>query len=262
MESTPAAVTSFASVSTSTKLYIYLTAIFVSCLLLGDIIGGKTIVTPLGPISVGILPFPVTFLLTDVVNDFYGRKGARFLTFVGFAMAVVAWIILQLSTFLAPDPSTYFTQAEFAKIFGGSAQLFIASMIAYLIGQLLDIHVFQFWKALTQSRHLWLRATGSTLFSQIVDTVTINVIFWTWAASTDPSSFLGKMSSGERYGWIFAKIGREYGIKVVVAILLTPIVYAVHGFIVRTLRVEPEAHEVRGAAVTRSDAEATPSPKD
>ena len=212
------------------KLYVYLGAIFVACLLLGDIIGGKTLATPLGPISVGIIPFPVTFLLTDVVNDFYGRKGATFLTWLGFWMAVLAYFVLQFSTWLRPDVSTYFTQAEFAKVFGGGAQLFIASIVAYLCGQILDIHVFQFWKALTQSKHLWLRATGSTILSQVIDTVTINVIFWRWTASKD-------------WNWIGLKVGREYLIKLVVAILLTPAVYALHTFVVKVMRIEPEPHE-------------------
>lgn len=247
---TKEAASPFARMSASDKLYVCLTAVFVACLLLGDVIGGKTVTTPLGPISVGIIPFPVTFLLTDIVNDFYGRRGARFLTLVGFAMAVLAYAILQLSTWLSPDPSTYFTQAEFVKVFGGSAQLFVASMIAYLVGQFLDIQVFQFWKALTESRHLWLRATGSTLLSQIVDTVAINLIFWTWTASADPGSFLAKMGAGDRYAWIFAKIGREYGIKLVVAILLTPVVYAVHGFIIRVLDIAPAEHESRGRSGT------------
>ncbi len=239
----------YASMKAEHKLYVVLAAVFVSCLLIGDVIGGKTIPTfgilghDLGPISVGIIPFPVTFLLTDVVNDFYGRKGARFLTLLGFAMALLAYGLLQLTTALPVHESTYFTQPEFAKIFGGSAQLFIASMIAYLIGQFLDIQVFQFWKALTRSKHLWLRATGSTLLSQIVDTVMINLIFWLWTASSDPHSFLGLKSSSERYAWIFAKIGREYLIKMVVAILLTPVVYGLHGAIVKWLGVQPEAHE-------------------
>jgi uncharacterized integral membrane protein (TIGR00697 family) len=240
----------FARMTASEKLYVVLSAVFVSCLLLGDVIGGKTITTPmgLGPISVGIIPFPVTFLLTDVVNDFYGRKGARFLTLLGFGMAVLAWIILQVSNWLTPDKSTYFTQAEFSKIFGGSAQLFVASMIAYLIGQFLDIQVFQFWKALTQSKHLWLRATGSTLLSQIVDTVTINVIFWSWAAASDPNSFLGVMDPSTRWSWIFRKIGREYVIKLLVAILLTPLVYALHEGIVHWLKIDPEKHETKQKA--------------
>lgn len=236
----------YGSMRPSDKLFVALTAVFVSCLLLGDVIGGKTVGTPLGPISVGIIPFPVTFLLTDVVNDFFGRRGARYLTLVGFAMALLAYVVLQLSTWLAPHESTYFTQTEFAKIFGGSAQLFVASMIAYLVSQFLDIQVFNFWKALTESRHLWLRATGSTLLSQIVDTMTINLIFWMWTASVDPTSFLGKMSAAERYAWIFAKIGREYGIKVVVAVLLTPAVYAIHAFVVRVMKIEPAAHDPRG----------------
>ena len=241
----------FASMTAADKLFVCLTAVFVSCLLLGDVIGGKTIPTrlpfgvDLGPISVGIIPFPVTFLLTDVVNDFYGRRGARFLTFVGFAMALLAYAVLQLAAALPTDPSTYFTEAEFTKIFGGSAQLFVASMIAYLVGQLLDIQVFQFWKALTASRHLWLRATGSTLLSQVVDTVTINVIFWSWTAAADPTSFLGRMTTADRYAWISAKVGREYVIKLLVAVLLTPVVYAVHGFIVRVLAIQPAAHEAR-----------------
>jgi queuosine precursor transporter len=241
----------FSGMKAEHKLFVVLSAVFVSCLLLGDVIGGKTIPTfalaghDLGPISVGIIPFPVTFLLTDVVNDFYGRKGARFLTLLGFAMALLAYVLLQVTTLMRPHESTYFTQAEYAKIFGGSSQLFIASMIAYLIGQFLDIHVFQFWKALTQSKHLWLRATGSTVLSQVVDTVMINFIFWMWTAAADPHSFLGQKTSAERYAWVFAKIGREYLIKRVVAILPTPVVYGLHGAIVRWLRIEPEAHETR-----------------
>jgi queuosine precursor transporter len=223
---------SFDAMKNTHKLYVCLACIFVSCLLLGDVIGGKTIPTPLGPISVGIIPFPITFLLTDVVNDFYGRKGARFLTLVGFGMALLAYVVLQVGTWIPAHQSTYFTQPEFVKIFGGSAQLFVASMIAYLIGQFLDIQVFQFWKALTQSKHLWLRATGSTLLSQILDTVTINVVFWKWTADKD-------------WAFIFGKAGREYLIKLVVAILLTPAVYAIHGFVVRVLQIEPENHEPR-----------------
>jgi uncharacterized integral membrane protein (TIGR00697 family) len=222
----------FARFAASQKLFVYLCAVFVACLLLGDVIGGKIIATPLGPISVGIIPFPVTFLLTDVVNDFYGRRGARFLTLLGFFMALMAWVLLQITTWMPVDGSTYFTQAEYAKVFGGSAQLFLASMTAYLIGQFLDIHVFQFWKGITQSRHLWLRSTGSTIFSQAIDTVTINVIF-------------GRVTAGWQWGFIGAKIGREYVIKFAVAVLLTPVIYAIHGAIVRGLGIEPEEFEPR-----------------
>jgi uncharacterized integral membrane protein (TIGR00697 family) len=228
----PVVAGAFGGFTASQKLFVYLCAVFVACLLLGDVIGGKIIRTPLGPTSVGIIPFPVTFLLTDVVNDFYGRRGARFLTMLGFFMALLAWGLLQVTTWMPADGSTYFTQVEYAKVFGGSAQLFLASMAAYLIGQFLDIHVFHFWKALTASRHLWLRSTGSTVFSQAIDTITINVIF-------------GRVTAGWQWGFIGAKIGREYVIKFVIAVVLTPAIYTLHGAIVRGLRIEPEAHEHR-----------------
>ena len=218
--------------STHQRFFTYIAAIFVSCLLLGDVIGGKTLSTPLGPISVGIIPFPVTFLLTDIVNDFYGRKGARFVTILGFWMAVFAWVVLQISTHIPADPSTYFTQTEFVKIFGGSSQLFVASIVAYLLGQFLDISVFQYWKSLTQSRHLWLRASGSTVLSQAIDTITINVIFWRWTATRE-------------WTWIFQKIEREYLIKFVVAVALTPLVYALHSIVIRWLKIEPAVHETK-----------------
>ena len=105
------------------------------------------------------------------------------------------------------------------------------SIIAFFIGQFLDISVFQFWKRLTQSRHLWLRATGSTILSQLVDTVTINSIFWGPVADKTPS-------------WIAAKIGREYVIKLFVAVALTPLVYAHHAVIERALGIAPAQHEV------------------
>jgi hypothetical protein len=223
----PAAAVALDARGRSERLYVVLCAVFVSCLLVGDITGGKAFATPVGPVSVGLLLFPVTFLLTDVVNDFYGRRGAQFITLVGAAMATLAYVALVITTALPVDPSSYFQQPEYEKVLGGSSKLFVASIVAYLIGQYLDISVFQYWKRLTESRHLWLRATGSTVLSQLVDTITINVIFWGGVADKSAD-------------WIGAKILREYLIKVAIAIFLTPVVYAVHAFIVRGLRMAPE----------------------
>ncbi|NUP08049.1 MAG: queuosine precursor transporter [Polyangiaceae bacterium] len=211
------------------KLFVVLGAIFVTCLVLGDVTGGKAFATTVGPVSVGMILFPVTFLLTDVINDFYGKRGARFITAVGAAMATLAYFALVLTTALPTDKDSYFQADEYAKIFGGSSKLFIASIVAYVIGQVLDIQIFLFWKRVTRGRHLWLRATGSTLISQLIDTATINSIFWAGVAD-------------KSWGWIGAKIFREYIIKIVVAIALTPIVYAIHAFILRWLGLEPAPH--------------------
>jgi uncharacterized integral membrane protein (TIGR00697 family) len=218
----------------SQRLFVVLCAVFVTCLVLGDITGGKTARTQVGPVSVGMLLFPVTFLLTDVINDFYGRRGAQFITWVAAAMATLAYLALVVTTALPIDDSSYFLQPEFEKVLGGSAKLFVASIVAFIIGQFLDIYVFQYWKRITRSRHLWLRATGSTVLSQVVDTVTINVIFWGGVAD-------------KTAGWIGAKVLREYLIKLAIAVLLTPLVYAVHAAIVRGLGLEPEPLPAEGS---------------
>src|SRR3982750_1099150 len=153
------------------QLYTYLSVVFAAALLIGDLTGGKAFAIDVRlfgghyhqPVSVGLFAFPITFLLTDIVNEFYGTKGARFLTLLGMWMAVFSFVVLNLSQLPTADPNSYYTDAEFNKVFGVGGKLFIASIIAYLCGQFLDIHVFQFWKALTQSKHLWLRATGSTI---------------------------------------------------------------------------------------------------
>jgi uncharacterized integral membrane protein (TIGR00697 family) len=168
------------------QLYTSLSAIFVAALLLGDLTGGKAFAVDIQllgvhfrqPVSVGLFSFPITFLLTDIVNEFYGTKGARFLTLLGAWMAVFSYVVLNVSQLPAAEPNSFYTDAEFNKVFGVGGKLFLASIIAYLCGQFLDIYVFAFWKALTQARHLWLRATGSTIVSQVVDTFVINFLFW------------------------------------------------------------------------------------
>jgi uncharacterized integral membrane protein (TIGR00697 family) len=224
------------------QLFLYLAAVFVSALLLGDLIGGKAfeVTIALGdllhvqPISVGLFAFPITFLLTDVVNEFYGRKGARFLTFLGMWMVIFAFLLLQLAMAPLAETNSYFQDAEFNKVFGIGGRLFIASLLAYLCGQLLDIHVFQFWKGFTQSRHLWLRATGSTIASQLVDTFVINLLFW---------SVLPSLSEGgaRPMDWVLTKATGEYAVKVLIAFGLTPLIYALHALIEGRLGLKPAA---------------------
>jgi uncharacterized integral membrane protein (TIGR00697 family) len=229
-----------------TQLYVYLAAIFVSSLILGDLIGGKAISTEISlgslrysqPMSVGLFAFPVTFLLTDAVNEFYGKKGARFLTFLGMWMAIFSFVVLNVAQAPRAEPNSYFRDVEFDKVFGIGGRLFIASVLAYLVGQFLDIHVFQFWKALTRSKHLWLRATGSTLASQIADTVIINFLFW----------FVIPRMVGDvarPLDWVAKKAFGEYVLKFFIALGLTPLVYALHGVISRRLGIEPAPAEAR-----------------
>jgi uncharacterized integral membrane protein (TIGR00697 family) len=225
------------------QLYTYLSAIFVAALLLGDLIGGKAFSTDIHllgvhfrqPVSVGLFVFPITFLLTDIVNEFYGTKGARFLTLLGAWMAVFSFVVLNVSQLPTADPNSFYTDAEFNKVFGVSGKLFAASIIAYLCGQFLDIRLFAFWKALTRSRHLWLRATGSTIASQVVDTFVINFLFWYVFPSVGNAE-------PRPLAWVTTKSVGEYVIKLFIAIGLTPAVYAVHELVVRRLGIHPHPH--------------------
>src|SRR3954453_4931555 len=147
------------------KLYIYLCGIFLTALLIGDTIGAKlfTVDIPLGvttlhaTLSVGAMWFPITFLLTDVINEFYGSAGARFVTFLGFFMAVLAFLIIVGARMIPAASFSPIDTATFTNVFGNANRIFLASLVAYVIGQLTDITLFHTLKRLTQSRHIWLR---------------------------------------------------------------------------------------------------------
>lgn len=225
------------------QLFVVLAATFVTCLLVGDITGGKLVeVHVLGRpfvISVGMIPFPVTFLLTDLLNEFYGKRAARFVTWVGFASAALAFAILQISTELPWAPFTRASewtgvnQSSFDNVFAGSKRILYASMAAYLAAQFTDIAIFNALKVLTRNRYLWLRATGSTLFSQLLDTVVIQSLAWAGILSFEQ---------------IVALVFTSYAVKVVVAVGLTPLIYAGHALVQRVLHIEPIQLEKRGQA--------------
>lgn len=177
-----------------------------------------------------MVPFPVTFLLTDVLNEFYGKRAARFITLVGFAMAVLAFLIIFVGGAIpiadfTKDPSWGgVTEASFATVFLGSQRMIVASLAAYLVAQFVDIGVFHLLKGWTSGKHLWLRASGSTVISQLVDTLVITSVAWVgvlpWPKITDI-------------------VISAYGLKVCIAVALTPAIYACHAVAERWIGLEP-----------------------
>ncbi len=126
------------------------------------------------PLAVGVLPYPVTFLCTDIISEMYGRKRASNVVWMGFALNVWVAFILWLGGVLpgaqGSDGAVFFAVQQLA--FGAV----VASMVAYLAAQLCDVWLFHFWKRLTQGRHLWLRNNASTMVSQLVDSVAVMLI--------------------------------------------------------------------------------------
>lgn len=198
-----------------TRLYLALVATFLTALLIADVTAGKFFRAGSLSISVGIIPFPITFVLTDIVNEYYGREGARLMTIVGGAMLMFAFAMITVARILPVADNSPISQVSFAAVFGMSWRFFGASFGAFLLGQFADIQAFHFVKRITQSRLLWLRATGSTAISQVVDTFFVNV-----------AALAGLVAAGT----IAKIIVVSYLYKMAVAILLTPLLYAAHGF--------------------------------
>jgi uncharacterized integral membrane protein (TIGR00697 family) len=211
------------------QFFVWLTAIHVAALVTGDFIGGKFWVLFGHSLSAGIIPFPLTFVLTDVVNEFYGTQGARRLTFVGLGAAVFVWLVITLALHLPPSPTSPIPDTVFQAAFGTSARLYVASLSAYVVGQLLDISIFRFLRKTTGHRLLWLRATGSTVLSQMIDSFTVSFVF---------------LAGNRSLGFITSNAANNYVGKLIMAVLLTPLIYAIHAIFRRRFHLhEPASSE-------------------
>ena len=204
------------------RFFVYLTAIFVAALIVSDLIGGKYFRVAGLDFSVGMIPFPLTFLLTDIVNEFYGTEGARRITYVGLGVAVFVFIVINVAIQLPTSPESPMPGEQFKNVFGWSTRLYVASLTAYLIGQLLDISIFFLLRRLTGHRFLWLRSTGSTIVSQAVDSLVVSFVFLSGSKSLD---------------YILRTARNGYLVKLVLAVGLTPVIYLGHGVLRRHFHV-------------------------
>jgi len=161
------------------RLYLILSGIFIAALVASNLIFQKfflwTVWLPLignytFEISVGILPYPVTFLVTDIVSEIYGRKKADQIVVSGFVASMFIMGVVLLADYTTATSWSPVGGEMFHTVFGLFGPAIFASMVAYLAAQFIDIRIFHFWKKLTHGRHLWIRNNGSTIVSQLVDT--------------------------------------------------------------------------------------------
>ena len=204
----------------SKKIYLYLAAIFIAALVVCNLIANKFITIDLGfktfVISAGVLPYPITFLITDILSEIYGKKKTARIVWAGFGASLfVLGVLLLAQQFTAIEGSPV-DDETFNKVFGNSWRVIFASMTAYLCAQLIDVRIYHFWKEKTAGKHLWLRNNFSTVFSQLVDTTLVVCVL-----------FLGVRSHSEILqfildGWLF---------KMLCAFIDTPLLYASTAFI-------------------------------
>jgi uncharacterized integral membrane protein (TIGR00697 family) len=219
------------------RLFATLSAVFLSALVLAEVTGGKLIQLTLSEglaftMTMGVIPFPVTFLVTDIINEYFGLKGIRFVTFLGMGMVLMALVILQIDMAIPAAAISPVSDDAFNAVFGISARIIVGSLTAYLIGQLIDISIFHALRARTGGRMLWLRATGSTVVSQLVDSFVVLTI-----------AFLGPLTMGQ-----IVQIGfTNYTYKLLIALSITPFLYVVHTLVDRYLGAELAGRMMREA---------------
>jgi uncharacterized integral membrane protein (TIGR00697 family) len=187
------------------RIYLVLAALFICSLVVSNLIFQKFFYwNPFGwfnfEISVGLLPYPITFLVTDLVSEIYGRRKANDLVLAGIFASVFSLGIIAVADVAPAIEASPIQDALFTKVFGATTIAVIASMSAYLFAQFIDIQIYHFWKRLTKGKMLWLRNNFSTIFSQFVDTLCIllllcfnNIIPWENFKSLLIAGFLFKM---------------------------------------------------------------------
>ena len=154
-----------------------LSAIFIASLIIANLTLNKFFSIDFGWLkftqSVGILPYPITFIVTDIVSEIYGRKKANQLVWSGIIASLFMLIIISIADSTKAIDSSQVSDQMFHTVFGLAIAAVSSSMIAYSMAQFIDVRLFHFWKKITNGKHLWLRNNASTVFSQCIDTLTV-----------------------------------------------------------------------------------------
>lgn len=245
-----------------TRLFLILGGFFVANTLMAEVIGVKLFslekTLHLDPanmkllgesglgftLTVGVLIWPVVFIMTDLINEYYGVKGVRFLSILTSIIIMFAFLVFYGAIHLAPDNYWIGSQKEngvpdmqaaFAQVLGQGMNIIFASLTAFLVGQLADATVFKKIKQITGEKGIWMRATVSTLVSQLIDTICVSYIYLYF-------------SLGFSFPRVTAIALTGYVYKFSVAILCTPIIYLIHHLIEEYLG-KSKAAEMKKAAM-------------
>ncbi len=221
-------------------VFLILAAIFITDALLGELTGGKLI--QVGPfvMSIGILPWPVVLIATDLVNEYFGKAGVRRLTLVTVALIIFAFVVVFTAIAIPAASFSPVSDAAFQTVFGQSLWIIVGSVIAFSLSQLVDVVVFWQLRRRTGHRMLWLRASGSTAVSQLIDSFVITgIAFW----------LPGKLSTAQ----FLNMAASNYSYKLIIAVGITPLIYLAHALIDRFLG-KTTSHELIAASARAANA--------
>ena len=252
-----------------TRLFMVLAGFFITNALIAEFIGVKifSLESTLGwkPASIklfgseysfnltcGVLLWPVVFVITDLINEYYGRKGVKFLSWLTIGLIAIGFVMVFGAIQTTPNSWWITSKKEagidnmstaFNGVYGQGLGIIIASMTAFLVAQLVDVLVFHRIKRMTGEKNIWLRATGSTVISQLIDSFIVLLIAF---------YFYPKWVPGQGSPWPFDQVIAicivNYIYKFFVALLMTPVIYLVHNHIERYLGPEV-SREMKEAAM-------------
>ena len=205
-------------------LFLVLAGVFIGNALLAELIGGKLFQVPTPwhtfTLSCGIVLWPVVFVFTDIINEYFGRDGVRKMSFLAAAIIAYSFVALTLAGAVPAASFSPVDDASFSRVFTQSQWIIVGSIAAFLLAQLIDVTVFWMIRRSTGHRFLWLRATGSTLVSQLIDTFVVGFIglhLPTYFGRTGPD--FGEFINAGFSGYLF---------KFAIALSTTPVLYVVH----------------------------------
>lgn len=207
-------------------VYIILAGIFTTNAVVAELIGGKLI--HIGPylMSVGILPWPIVFVTTDLINEYFGEKGVKKLSLITACLIAYTFVIIYAAMQIpAVAGDGLVSDNQFNDVFGQSLWIIVGSITAFMVSQLIDVTIFHFLKNKTGNKMIWLRSTGSTVISQLFDSfIVLGIAFW----------MTGKMTTEV----FIASAFTGYFVKLIIAIALTPLIYLGHSIIEKYLHNE------------------------
>jgi uncharacterized integral membrane protein (TIGR00697 family) len=255
----------------SVRLFLVLGGFFIANALIAEIIGVKifSLEETLGiekfqislfgqdalslNLTAGVLLWPVVFVMTDIINEYFGMKGVRFLSYLTAGLIIFAFLVFQAAMLL--KPAGFFVTSKqgsgipdmnvaYQSVLGQGGFIILGSILAFILGQLIDVFVFHRIKKYTGEKRIWLRATGSTLISQFIDSFVVLFIAF----------YIGTRMNrqGDDFVWpfgLFVAVGIvNYIYKFIIALLMTPVIYLIHGIIEKYLGHE-KAAEMKKAAL-------------
>lgn len=243
------------------RVFLILAGVFLTNALLAEIIGGKLFEIPTGltlfgranygvGLSCGVILWPAVFVTSDIINEYFGRAGVRTLSLLGAAMIAYAFVALWITSAVPTAGFSPIKPDAFANVFLQSQYIIVGSITAFLLAQLIDVSVFWIIRRRTGHRLLWLRATGSTLVSQLIDTYVVGIIglYLPFALHEwKPDRFAG---TGLAFGKVMEVQTAGYIFKFFIALVATPLLYIVHTTIDRYLGEEESHRMVEATART------------